>query len=368
QLEKALDRHDDLFLANWTSVSGGVGLTFDAIHLNGPGRRLMAGLVLDRVADARAQPAAGRIQRVAVSEPSRDAVGVVIAVSVTEPRLESRVTVTGCGAGSTSIRLAPVKRGEATSQVLAVPLDHLGRVCLRSDDPAHIEVKLLALIANSQGTVFSPKSRPGACALPSNPTNQRRCISIAVPDSASAQLLFVRTRSDRIRSGRCDRPLPVSSQLSASAGELVLVQPDELGELCWSSGDVKVTPVMSSVAGIRAVELATLFEGRPLEVAAGDPVRIPTPQIDGEIPIVRIRIRAKTAGALRVGRCGRPGRSATVLRFDRKLRASTTVFGFANHDLCIISSVDAKLTADVVGYASREMVRTVLPRRIYSTG
>jgi hypothetical protein len=263
--------------------------------------------------------------------------------------------------------LAPVKRGEATSQVLAVPLDQLGRVCLRSDDPAHIEVTLLALIADSQGTVFTPKSRLSACSLPPNPTNQRRCISIAAPDSAGAQLLFIRTRSDRIRSGRCDRPLPVSSQLNASAGELALVKADGLGELCWSADDVKVTTLLSSVAGIRAAEPATLFDGGSVELGAGDPLRIPAPRIDDESPVVRIRIRAKTAGALRVGRCGRPGRSATVLRFDRKLTASTTVFGFAKHDLCVISSVNAKLTADVVGYASREAVRTVLPRSVYST-
>lgn len=366
QLEKALDRHRDLFLADWTSISDGPGLTFDAIHLNGPGRRLMAGLVLDRVQDARAQPAAGRLQRVKVRDDSGDAVGAVVAISVSEPRLESRVTVSGCRAGSTSIRLAPVRRGDATSQVVLTPLDDRGRLCLRADDPAHLEVSLLGLIGATDSAAFAPKRKVSDCALPANRTNQRYCSTIGVPNSLAAQVLFARTGNDRVRLGSCDQPIPISSQLNASAGELVMVDADDRGELCWSEEDVKVTPLLSS-AGLRPLEPEPLLGGGSVAVKPGEAIRVAAERFQGEVPLLRIRIKGKTSGTLRVGRCGRPGRSAPVLRFDRRVTASTTVFGFGNSDMCVISSAEGRLSASLVGAAGDEVVRTVLPRLVYST-
>jgi hypothetical protein len=45
RLRALQQRHPDLLLADWTSVSNRAGITFDAIHLNPDGARLMTGVI-----------------------------------------------------------------------------------------------------------------------------------------------------------------------------------------------------------------------------------------------------------------------------------------------------------------------------------
>jgi hypothetical protein len=45
RLHALQQRHPDVLLADWTAVSNRAGITFDTIHLNPDGARLMTGVI-----------------------------------------------------------------------------------------------------------------------------------------------------------------------------------------------------------------------------------------------------------------------------------------------------------------------------------
>lgn len=244
-LRKAVARHPNLTLIDWAAAADRSGITYDAIHLNRKGAELYSSLVRSAVDNARYRPADGAITRVGVTD---DPAVTAVAVNLTSvgARRNGHLTAYPCDAPNPPVVSQVVYRSaDVVAAAGLVPVDDDGHICVLGFSASHVVVDVTGaftdaarLSDSAPNRVFDSRVDPG---VPVGPGR----FAITVTEGGG-------TRADgpvalsvgAVQPGGlghttvfpCDEaPTTVTVNTSTpgrTRTNLVLVQPDDRGEVC----------------------------------------------------------------------------------------------------------------------------------------
>ena len=377
-LRRALDRHPELSLADWAAISGGTGLTYDSIHLNTAGQNAMAQLIRRSVDDAARRAPGGTVLRIpAAVDPGipRDARGVAVQVTLSNPRRATHADVYACGRSPATGQRMQVPVGAPVSHEVFVRLSATGEICLRLGDAMEAEAQISSFAP--RGSPVGNSAKPLADGLAVQP-GQTRTLKLPRDGSVRRGAAVVEIDAVGVFGNAtytvypCDqKPLWGTPLRTSAAGRVshAVVRPSVAGTLCVQTRKPVVVSVdlLGSVANqaqLRARRPARLLKVAPsdplarFERVALDPYAHPGVPDDVDTLAVYLRVTAAfTPGELELANCGRPAASLEGWHYAGV--GATTVAHVrpgANGKICLRSTQPVALEVFAVGWAAKKPV------------
>ncbi len=233
-LEAALDRHPELSLADWEAISDRIGLTYDAIHLNTVGARLMADLIGDSVASAPTRHPAKSVYEMDVAGIDAvpdDAAALALNVTVTDPRASGFIAAFPCDSPRPNASNLNYVRDQTVANLVFASTGADGRVCLFTHDSTQLIVDVVGWFP--AGSPYEPRSPLRALDTRNSGGPVAAGTTVRVPPSAlglkpgSAESVVLNiTATETQRAGylsvhSCDRPRPSTSNVNYAPGDTV---------------------------------------------------------------------------------------------------------------------------------------------------
>jgi len=377
-LRRALDRHPELSLADWAAISGGLGLTYDSIHLNTAGQAAMAQLIRRSVDAAVARAPAGTV----VTLPARsaamvanDARGVTVQVTLSNPRRPSYADIYACGRSPATGSRVAVPEGAPTAHQVFVRLSATGNVCLRLGEAMEAEAQILSYaprgspVGNAPTVLHEPVGlAPGQTMtldLPSSGPSRRGAAVVEV-DAAGVAGNATYTVFP------CDqRPLWGTPLRTTRSGRIsqTIVRPSVDHQICVQTRSpielsVGLVGSVANQAQLRALRPARLLKAPPAaplrarQRVALDPFGHPAVPDDVDTLALYLRVTAAfVPGEIELTNCGQP---ATVIKGWRFSGVGATTVAHvepgANGKICLRSDQPVGLEVFAVGWAKKKPV------------
>ncbi len=367
KLTAALARWPQLALIDWATTGAGAGLTWDGIHLNPAGAKLMAALIHDEVY-GHGRVEAGTDRRVALTGLPDDAVAASVNVTVTGARAAGYLTLHACGSTpplASNLNVAP---GQTVANLAIVALGADRTVCAYASTTMHVVVDLTGAVLPAAGlTTAAPTrlldTRAGATAAKVG-AGAVTTVRVNAPAGATAAVVNV-TMTEPDAAGYatvypCGAPPPLASNLNVARGEtragLVIAPLAADGTTCitTSMGTHLVVDQQGALtgAGYRPVTPTRLLDtrlsgARPLAAGAVATVALPAGAATASVTITADQ--PATSGYVTAYPCSAPAPLASNLNpVPGQATANSALV--AGGSLCLLTSVVAHLVVDVNGW------------------
>jgi hypothetical protein len=248
RLRAAVDRHPNLSLADWAAVSGHLGLTYDAIHLNTAGAALYAETIRQSVFAASTRLADGSVTRIGVPGAA-DAAAAFVNFTTTDPRRAGYLAPAAEGCELANVSVHNYARAQTVAHSAIVPLAADHGFCVRTRAATNLVVDTAGVFPAGAGfTPLTPSrwadTRPGGARLAAGGELHLALSTLALPEGVApsdvAALALSVTAVDAVGPGWL-RVLPCGATSETSnvnyldgsaTPNLVIVAPSSSGEVC----------------------------------------------------------------------------------------------------------------------------------------
>ena len=156
-LERAVQRHSNLTLIDWTTAADQVGLTYDAIHLNPTGAALYSTLIADAVRNSETQLDNATVTRVHVADASTSAVAVNL--TATGTRAPGWFAAFPCEAGRPDVSNLNHGRDHTVAAGAIIPVGPSGDICVYNEKSTQLIVDLFGRFDDTVDLVDATPTR-----------------------------------------------------------------------------------------------------------------------------------------------------------------------------------------------------------------
>ncbi len=402
-LRAALGRHPELSLADWTSISGELGFTYDAIHLNSRGAEAMANLIRTEVNSVPRRLAPGTPLAVRVGGRAGvpdDAKAAVVRVTATDHRWWGSLFVHRCDSTDLGSPVSTTSYQRFEGNTSLVALDANGDVCVSTSGAAHVVVDVVGYIPAQStldpvglpGQTIATKAgqeqrldlRPFDSRLGEAPTavgsvggSARGVVALDLQSHATDSLGTVQVYPCGQAPHRSDRMAIAPGRITS---EFRLVNIGDQDSVCIVSSvdatvSVDVQGVSPEAAGLRSVPPDRVLDPSAGTLESGQlqrfSIEVPTDLSPPAQALLAVRVVSPTTGGnVDVRSCGRsdvPGRT-----FTYSAGSSRTVHVVArpgqDGELCLRSTAAANVNVSVIGWVAPSLLTAVETVQLWDTG
>lgn len=378
-LERALGRHPELTLIDWSAAADRPGLTSDAIHLNRDGRDLYGSLIRRAVGDSLSRRPNGGVTRVNVASPEEVASGDVVAVALNLTSVRGRDTgyVSAYPCEEEPQRTSNLNhlRDEVIAAAAIVRLGPSGDVCVYNQQAGHVVIdvfgrfgddadllgveSLRALDTRLGQPLLASTERPVEVVdadLSSNGERPVVLLNLTVVQPGASGYATVHTCADG--PGETSN---VNFAESETTPNLVVARPDVDGEICVTATQrthllVDVLAVAGSESTIATTTPTRLMDTRASDAARADgAVVIDIPPADdsavaggivGNLTITG----ASAAGYATVYPCADERPDTSNINFAERQAVANAVVVEPDSDgrICVYTSTHAEVVFDLM--------------------
>lgn len=367
KLAAAKARWPQLALVPWHEVGAGGGLTWDGIHLNPAGAKLMATLIHDEVY-GHGRVEAGTDLRVPFADLPDDAVAAAVNVTVTGARTAGYVTLHACGTPPPLASNINVVPGQTVANLAIVPVGADKTVCAYASTTAHVVVDLTGAVRPAAGLTTTVPARLVDTRTGAAPAKVAAggvtVVKVNATAGATAAVLNV-TVTEPDGPGYatvypCGAAPPLASNLNVARGEtragLVIAPLAADGTACITTSmrTHLVVDQQGSLAGAgyRAVTPQRLLDtrdGGAKPVAAGGVARVALPAAAVTASVTVTADQPLAAGYVTAWPCGASAPLASTLNpVPGQATANSALV--AGGELCLLTSSGGHLVVDVNGW------------------
>jgi hypothetical protein len=370
-LERALERHPDLTLVDWTAAANRPGITYDAIHLNTTGATLYASLIRAAVDETAVRVAAGGVVQVQVPEAA-GAAAAALNLTTTATRRTGFFTAFPCDQPTPVVSNLNHVRAQTVAAAAIVPVAPDGTVCVRTETDAAVIVDVAGTFPAGAGLVpVGPRrlvDTRGSGAR--QPAGEPLRVGVAGIDGVPADAVAVAvnvTVTDAARAGfasvtPCGAPPAGTSNVNFGPGaatpNVAIVAPGTGGEICVvADADAHLIVDLQAafdadaevVMGTAVRALDTRASGRP---APGAVLEVATGAAGATGVVVNLTATQTAAdGFLTALPCGQPVPVASNLNTStrRDVANLAIVQPDAAGRVCVYVDGDTHVIVDVLG-------------------
>jgi len=370
-LEAALERHPNLTLIDWRAVSGTLGLTYDAIHLNPTGAARYSALLRDTVMATATTVPDGGVATVAVPDAA-GAGAAFVNLTTTDPRTAGFLSVGAAGCDTATVSVHNYWRGLTAAHAAIVPLAPDGTLCVRSRAAANLVVDTSGMFPAGGGfTALNPQrwvdTRTTGAMLDAGATLRLDVADLALPAGSTAAdvsaLALTVTATDATAPGWL-RVVPCGASADTSnvnyldgfpVPNLVVATPDADGYVCVDT--LSATHVIVDAFGTFDAEADVRSEARRVfdsraaggPVAAGSVTRVELGEPVPGAVLNLTAVGAQAPGYLTVFACGEPPPTASNLNVPGPAAVSNTAIVAPADDgsVCVFTLSATDLIVDL---------------------
>ena len=382
KLVAAIARWPQLQLVDWSTVGAGQGLTWDSIHLNPTGAKLMAGLIHDEVYGI-GRLAAGTELHVALPQVDAGA-SAVLNITALGARGPGFLTVHPCRSPRPDASTVNVVVGETATNLVVVPVDNGHDVCIYASEAVHVVVDLDGAIAADAGlTAIVPHRVLDTRTVAGKPAaGTITKVALPLPSGTAAAVLNVAVTAPDgpgyLTVYPCGDPPPDTSSVNFVAGQTIatftIARLTPAGEVCirqsasthvfvdfegsFAASGKYLAQVPTRLLDTRSDHGAAVPAGGERSVAftAGTTASLVTITADGPA----------TPGYVTAHACGRPRPTVSNLNPVPGRAVANAAF-VAGDQLCVFTSTTSHLIVDRVGELPVEGFTEVGPVRLRDT-
>ncbi|NNE72203.1 MAG: hypothetical protein HKN26_00900 [Acidimicrobiales bacterium] len=366
-LHRAMNRHPQLTIADWTSLSHGTEFTYDAMHLNREGVAAMLALLRREVTELQTIQPAGSVLRIPVASRAGvpdDARAAAVRVTVDGQRNFARITAYPCDTlRPPTPLLSAHHRSGAVSNLAITELGPRGDLCLHTSDDAQISVDLQGWADGESSIDLDARRLTDAITV--SPDRPR---TITLPDrlqGAAAVAVNISARGKGATGGvtahTCGRsprrPDRFAFTAPISTSEFRLVRPTADGRICLSSTapatvsvDLQAALPNANQAGLLEPKLLinTTLDATLQRVALSAIPGVPQ-RASGLELTVQIR-NPTTDGSVHIRPCARPAVPSREATYSPGTNRTTKLLVPATGDLCVRATTPTTVAIRATGW------------------
>lgn len=389
-LERAVQRHPNLTLVDWTTAADQPGLTYDAIHLNSTGAALYSQLIASAVHNAETRLDNATVTRVHVTDdPSTTAVAVNL--TATGTRAVGWLGAYPCDSARPDVSNLNHGRDHTVAAAAIVPVGPSGEICVFNERSTQLIVDLFGRFDDSAGLVDAAPvrlhdSRGIGRRQPAQTELRVRVAGAGVGAVALNVTALEPEAPGFVTVHACGQRALNTSNVNVVPGSvtpnLVIAEPDADGTVCLTASTTThlVVDRFASFGTDAPIELVTPDRVRDTRSdgstrVAGRVVRFSVGEsgLDTGSPITGVFMNLTVVDAEGAGfgtaypcTAGRPDTSNINVKTGQTIANFAVVRPDGNGEICVYSSVAADILVDVIGSAGPGFVG-ITPSRFVDT-